>query len=444
MKNCAAIIIAAVLFNAITLKAGDALDVNTIYDSDTNHLWNRLNETLFDRSGPDGKHYGFDELDILYWNTTTNLLGGVSHQQATNVLDEFINTHGERLIQDPLKKALLQRDLWALFDWTAGGRKSNHQVEQKKLLKRLAVAIQCLELTTNEIASLPNNYALAEKNNLADLPQGLFQTNGDWINVSVNNAERLVPMHDLGFGGRSVFMVLFHDADGRKAGTNYLKQISSIKPMWIPSTNPNFPNEMQLNAGFPQFPTNSQWALARRMCVIDTDGRIQPTHVVESIQLRTYLGFGEPDFVIITNRNGYVVDEPVPPQRFNEFRMTRHDAKLVSLAKDKKDFSGNNHFFSMGADAFEPGRWDTNYTTWATNYDSLRWQGIVLQNCYQCHGGSGIYSVNSFTRVLSGERPAETTQMVESDGKREEEMTPLFKVSQANWGLLQGLWNQEN
>ncbi|HEY4951947.1 MAG TPA: hypothetical protein VII71_01005, partial [Verrucomicrobiae bacterium] len=35
---------------------------NTIYDPNPNHLWNRLNTTLFDRSGPDGKHYGLDEL----------------------------------------------------------------------------------------------------------------------------------------------------------------------------------------------------------------------------------------------------------------------------------------------------------------------------------------------------------------------------------------------
>jgi hypothetical protein len=74
MKNCAAIIITAVLFNAITLKASDTPDANTIYDSDTNHLWNRLNETLFERTAQDGKKYGLDELDILYWARTTNLL----------------------------------------------------------------------------------------------------------------------------------------------------------------------------------------------------------------------------------------------------------------------------------------------------------------------------------------------------------------------------------
>jgi hypothetical protein len=419
----------SVIYNQNIAVGRDRIE-NTIYDSDTNHLWNRLNETLFDRSGPDGKHYGLDELDILYWNTTTNLLGSVSHQQATNVLDEFINTHSERLIQDPLKKALLQRDLWALFDWTAEGINRNHQAERKALLKRLAIAIQRLELTTNEIASLPDNYMPAEKNHLSDLPNGLFQTNGDWINVSVYNAERLVPMHDLGFGGRSVFMVLFHDADGRKAGMDYLKRISSIKPMWIPSTNPNFPNEVQLNVGFPQFPTNSQWALARRMCVIDTDGRIRPTHTVESIQLRTYRSI-----------SSYIIDPGLPEfhntQHVNEFQMTRPQANLISIAQDERRFTSNNRFFSFGMDAFE------DHSQWRTN-DMNKYQSIVLQNCYQCHGAPGIYSVNSFTRFLSGERPAETTQMVESDEKHEEERTLYWKEVRSEFGLLQGLWLQQN
>jgi len=160
MKNCAAIIIVAVLFNAITLKASDAPEANTIYDSDTNHLWNRLNETLFERTAQDGKKYGLDELDILYWFRTTNLLAGTSHQQAISVLDEFINTHGEKLIRDPLKRALLQRDLWELFDWSAlPWPSAPYAQERKELQRRLAVIIRRLALTTNEIASLPDNYS---------------------------------------------------------------------------------------------------------------------------------------------------------------------------------------------------------------------------------------------------------------------------------------------
>src|SRR5436309_2048584 len=32
------------------------------------------------------------------------------------LLDEFISWHGATLIHEPLKRALLQRDLWAVFD----------------------------------------------------------------------------------------------------------------------------------------------------------------------------------------------------------------------------------------------------------------------------------------------------------------------------------------
>src|SRR5476649_158089 len=109
-----ATLIAVVLFCVIESKGDTTLAKNTIYDSDTNHLWNRLNETLFERTAQDGKKYGLDELDILYWFRTTNLLAGTSHQQAISVLDEFISTHGEKLIRDPLKRVLLQNDLWQL------------------------------------------------------------------------------------------------------------------------------------------------------------------------------------------------------------------------------------------------------------------------------------------------------------------------------------------
>ncbi len=435
MKKCAATIAAAVLFGGMVLNASAAPGGNTIYDPNPNHLWNRLNATLFERTAQDGKIFGLDELDILYWGRTTNLLAGASHQRAVSILDEFISTHGEKLVQDPLKKALLQRDLWALFDWAGFRGNGNSAAGRNGLPKRLAVAIQRLELTTNEIASLPDNYALAVKNHLPDLPRGLFQTNGDWINISIPNALGLVPAHDLSFGGRSVFMVLFHDADGRKAGLDYLKQLHAVEPMYVPSGDTNSP--ITLNH-FPQFPTNSQWALVRCMRVIDTDGKIRMTHVVESIQLRTYLGLGEPEYVDVTNVDGTVSSQAVPTQRFNEFQMTRPSAKMISLGQNEEAFIKIP--FSNGLDPFEFSRFEGERSSNVTNHPP-----IALQTCFQCHSARGIYSVNSFTRIFSLEVPrAETTQMVESDGRSDEEMVLFSKELRADWGLLQGLWSQSN
>ena len=199
MKKFHAIIIAVILVCSACAR-GAAPDTEGIYDSNPDHLWNRLNKTLFERTAPDGKQYGLDQMDILYWGRTTNLLAGTSHQQALAVLDEFINTHGERLIGDPLKKALLQRDLWQLFDWTALPWPSTpYASERKELQSRLAVIIRRLALTTNEIATLPDNYTRqAEAKQLPDLPQGLFETNGAWVNLGpdINGFQEIAPLHD--------------------------------------------------------------------------------------------------------------------------------------------------------------------------------------------------------------------------------------------------------
>jgi hypothetical protein len=46
------------------------------------------------------------------------LTTGDSHAAGLAMLDEFLDENGESLIEDPLKRAMLQLDLWALFDWT--------------------------------------------------------------------------------------------------------------------------------------------------------------------------------------------------------------------------------------------------------------------------------------------------------------------------------------
>jgi hypothetical protein len=446
MKNCAVILIAAVLFSAITLKASDAPDANTIYDSDTNHLWNRLNETLFERTAQDGKRYGLDELDILYWNRTTNLLAGIAHQQALSVLDEFINTHGEKLIPNPLKRALLQRDLRELFDWTAAPWPSApYASERKELQSRLAVIIRRLALTTNEIASLPDNYELAGKNHLPDLPQGLFETNGDWVNLArdPNGNEEIAPAHDHSFGGRSAFLVLLHLPGGRQAALSYLEQLNAFEHFWIYQTNQfaatNSPREiLTLNTNLPEFPTNTEWALVRRMLVIDTNGNIQPTRIIESIQLRRYFAFTPPTMVMITNQNGSAVPMDVPPQNVCEFQMDRRrNCALREVAKDEKDFLFV-HFMGTGFDPFE---WKPAEPQAP---DSSTFKSTVLESCRTCHAAPGIYSVNVYAGIFAGlfrPNPMEPPQLFNSDANREIDASINWKREQYSWGLLQGLWH---
>src|SRR5271155_5251147 len=88
-----------------------------IYASDPDHAWNRLFRLFYVRHARDGREYGGDELDPYLWWQTKYLLSGSSNDQALKLLDEFLREHSERLVTDPLKRALFQRDLLAVYDW---------------------------------------------------------------------------------------------------------------------------------------------------------------------------------------------------------------------------------------------------------------------------------------------------------------------------------------
>jgi hypothetical protein len=77
-----------------------------IFDSDPNHIWNRTHSCLFVRQSADGTDYGADALDPLLWPSTQYLLTGDSHRRALARLDEFLRSHAEKIVQDPLKRAI--------------------------------------------------------------------------------------------------------------------------------------------------------------------------------------------------------------------------------------------------------------------------------------------------------------------------------------------------
>jgi hypothetical protein len=431
------------ILSTATAFAGEE---STIYGPDPQHLWNRLNETLFLRTAPDGKQFGLDELDILYWFTTKHLLAGPSRQKALAVLDEFISAHVERLVQDPLKRAWLQRDLWELFDWSAKVSPNPAQARaRRELLSRLVVVIRRVALTTNEIASLPDNYL---QSSTANLPRGLFLTNGDWLIVHDLNNPLTAPTHVSSFDGHSGFTVHLRVPGGRAAAGEYLERLQAFartNHLWVYRTNnfmwanTNEPNEtLELNPALPQFPTNTEWALVRRMLLIDTNGNLRPTRVVESIQMRRYLSIKPPVYVTVTNDNGYAVPVQVP-QNFYEFQFNRRGGgRLREIANQERGFAFV-HFFSKGIDLFElSSRFGASRQP---GHDSSRVQAVLLKTCAECHSGPGIYSVSSYTRSLSFSlSPQRPAALAEDTAYRDMNEAIAWKERDYGWGLLQGLW----
>jgi hypothetical protein len=419
------VVVLAVLTLGVNIFAGAPVAESTIYNPNPNHLWNRLNETLFMRTGQDGAHYGWDEMDPLYWAGTKHLLEGESHQQALAILDKFLDTHGEQLVQDPLKRAWLQHDLWWLFDWAASpGTSQQDSVARRELETRLLRVMQRVALTPKEIESLPDNYAASGTNSELMKDAGhLLDGKGGWAYFNSGFGDPTASAHAKSFYGHSVFLVMIRFPGGVPSAELYFKQLADIHPKWVPTTN-SFPTPgaLELNRTLPQFPTNTQWALVRQMCLIDSDGQIRATHLTESIQTRNYLSVAPQVGMKDQDR-----------QSVAEFRMGRRDnAALRTVSSDEHAFF---HFFSKGVDPFED------------RESALIFRETTLGSCYICHNGSGIYSVLSYTGTFSqrfGMDPRGSVDAKAASAEWEAKATAGWKGTQFDWGLLQGLWLQNH
>jgi hypothetical protein len=168
-------------------------------------MWNRLYRCFYRREGRDGREYGYDELDPLLWWSTKYLLKKPAYQDAIVVLDEFLSAHAEKMIADPLKRAILQRDLWAIFDWTT--TVLNNSQEKLDLQIKLVQVIKRLALSPDQIAALPNTYKQAtnsrafasahdpNKREQPFLPPDLFDHKGPWVQLSARGGEPVALAH---------------------------------------------------------------------------------------------------------------------------------------------------------------------------------------------------------------------------------------------------------
>jgi hypothetical protein len=268
-----------------TSPAGDSASSPAIYHADADHLWNRLYEALYVRVGSDGRSYGQDRLEPLLWPESKYLLEDRPNKRATAVLEEFLKNKGQKLIDDPLKRAVLQRDLWLVFNWLEGQHEGFAKprldaeavrAARERLRRPLAAVIGRLALSPKEIRDLPDNYAAAvasgrfarrfdaEKPDQKYIPPDLFSADGPWVCVGrtdgITAPEHLREDRDHRFNN-SAFLVFLRLPGGRAATAEYLKKL-------------------------PPFPKGTEVALVRRALLIDTSYRVVASPLTESVQLR--------------------------------------------------------------------------------------------------------------------------------------------------------------
>jgi hypothetical protein len=261
-----------------------------VYHADPAHLWNRLHDALFVRTTADGQEYGRDRVEPYLWRGSKHLLGGDSHQRLLSVLAEF-DRGGEALIADPLKRAMLQRDLGLVFSWLEHrhddfygfpGSRAEWQARRDRLRAPLARAIGRLTLTPEQIAQLPDSYAAASASrefaarfdpaqpDHPYLPPDLFAADGPWVSLGRQD-DLIAPAHVLADNPftTSAFLVFIKLPGGRDATRAYVDRLGAFNgPLFVKTqetAGPEFPN---YNPDIPQFPAGTEVALVRRALLV--------------------------------------------------------------------------------------------------------------------------------------------------------------------------------
>lgn len=279
-----------------------------VYDADSQHLWNRLYAALYVRAAEDGQSYGQDELDPLLWENSTYLLAEPRYQLVFGLLNEFLEKHGETLVTQPLRRAVFQHDLWAIFDWLADPNVEYvlHTAklgEQRRALRsRLAPIIHRVALSAEEIDGLPDNYrvALASETyppnhdpahtDKAFLPRDLFDSDGPWIHVQTGGGKRspfakpTALTHVYFVSGRSTFHVFMNLAGGRQETLDFMQKLNAAPQAH--ASPPSSATGSTLNPNALPPPTAARLALVRQMMLVDDKGEIRLSPLIESLQIR--------------------------------------------------------------------------------------------------------------------------------------------------------------
>ena len=446
MRTILALAFAAVLgvlvWSIVQLIRGHAPHAVAIYEPNPDHLWNRLHATFFVRDDlPDTKHLP-DALDPPLWFHTPYLLSNPSHKYALQVLDEFLQTHAENLIRDPIKRVILQRDLWAVFDWAVERRSERvgdpaYEKEKRELQTRLAEVLRRIALKPKELAALPNNYAQAVASGefarqydpayreRPFLPADLFEEYGPWVELEdPGSAELVAPQHFSRFSGRSSFLVFLHFPGGRKVAFDYLQALWDFPGPWV-LTRADAHHRQVLNPNVPQFPAGTEVALVRQLTLFDNYGRLVNSPITESVYRE----------IRKSNDLPASLDEAFVPSGadFCDFELSRSQlfaAKaggLRALQPGEKDFP---KFGASGPDEGRPGQ-----------YQTLDYYFPLLKQCDFCHQGAGVHSLNSHVKLLKP-HALQKDRHSESSGPQwwQDERTLSWKQSHDDWASLMDFW----
>jgi len=443
-----------------------------LYDSNPEHLWNRVFGAFYIRPSelPSRPEYPKDSTKLDQWDrklrsgelplgpVIKRIEGGdipsfpawqktryysdpATFERADKLLDEFIDTHGERLLDDPLKRAFLQRDLWAVFDHLVTqniarfndpgltGRRSSvpdYQVNtfqkhpdhdlgpeevqadpariarRETLCRKLAVIIRRLALPRPTIEALPDNYAAAIRSGRFTsrhefdpkrdyLPPGLLTQLDEWVEIDTSSEhlnreaeEGQQMLLSWSIRGRSYYRVFWRFPGGRRAVEDYLDYLRREGVDWKDTARHGL---VAYKPDVRQIPVGTEAAIVQFMVVLDDRLEPVPTQVVELVHVFVYKNVnGSPDPQANTGRGlnamQYVVRR----------RLLFDGLKQGGLDRNADDAPTYRTLVNGSRDWGAFGR-----------------QQSVVQTCLHCHMFNkekvGIFSLNSTSCHAPNQQP---------------------------------------
>lgn len=343
-----------------------------LYDTRPEHLWNRLFAALYIRPSelPGRPEYPRDATLLDAWDhklrvgalplgpVVKRIEGGdipgfpawaktryyaepATFQRVERLLNEFLEARGERLIEDPLRRAFFQRDLWAVFDHLVGQniarfndpdltrRRStvpnyhvntsgtaDHELGPKELqadpaaigrretlCRKLAVIIKRLALPKSVITALPDNYTAAIRSGRFPsqhdfdpkrnyLPPGLLTQPDQWVEIDTSpeplrrhQEEGQQTLLGWSIRGRSYYRVFWRFPAGRRSVEDYLAYLQRDGVDWERTGRQG---HIVMKPDIRQIPVGTEAAIVQFMVALDEHLAPVPTPVVELVHLFVY------------------------------------------------------------------------------------------------------------------------------------------------------------
>jgi hypothetical protein len=252
-----------------------------LYDPQRDHPWNEVHRIFYARRFSNGEVYQHDAAFDPPWTTWSRFCNDQDfHTRVIDVLDAFLKQTDEAVERQPaVRRAILLRDLWPVFDAQIS-LPSDKTVRdrQKAIRERVAKVMRRLELSDEEAQQLPDNLRLEcdrqsfpatfdpNSPELPFLPPDLFDKEGTWVPFAARRKAIAADQHLQQAAFWSIFVPFVRVSADRKATLEALRQYSDPRNS-VP------------------FPKGTTMALVRRTALPSTSGELIATPLVESLQL---------------------------------------------------------------------------------------------------------------------------------------------------------------